>query len=54
VRFKPCANVDNTAGFGTVLGAEVVGQVMQIHEEHHWYRVQYQTPQGTRFETFKF
>ena len=54
VKFKPCANVDKSAGFGSVLNVKVPGTVVQIHAEHRWYRVAYETPQGTRYECFKY
>ena len=55
VRFKPAAFFTNVAGFGTDLDVEVSGTVVQIHEEHRWYRAEYRTPGGTvQHETFKF
>lgn len=54
VKFKPSAYGDSTTGFGGELNVEVTGKVVQINEPHHWYRAAYETPQGTRFETFKF
>ena len=54
VKFKPCSCVNASAGFGEELGREVAGPVVQIHEEHRWYRASYETPQGTRHECFKF
>ena len=54
VKFKPCANVDKSAGFGEVLGVQVAGVIVQIHAEHRWYRASYETPQGAGSETFKF
>ena len=53
VRFKPCANVDKSAGFGDILGCEVTGVAVQVNEARHWYRAAYETPQGTRHECFK-
>ena len=32
----------------------ITGKVVQIHEEHHWFRVEYQSPCGTMHECFKF
>ncbi len=57
VRFVPAANLDHSAGFPETLQIEVAGTVVQIHEEHRWYRVKYTL--GTRpdcigFECFKF
>lgn len=54
LRFKPAAYGDCTTGFGGELNVEVVGKVVQINEEHHWYRARYDTPQGVQHETFKF
>ena len=54
VKFKPSAYAESTTGFGGGLNVEVVGTVVQINEPRHWYRAAYETPQGTRFETFKF
>lgn len=54
VRFKPCANLDKSAGFGDILGCEVTGKVVQVNEARRWYRAAYETPQGTRYECFKF
>lgn len=54
VKFKPCNCVNASAGFGEELGRAVTATVVQIHEAHRWYRARYETPQGTRYETFKF
>ena len=54
VKFKPCANVDKSAGFGEVLGVQVTGVIVQIHAEHRWYRAAYEMPTGTRYECFKY
>lgn len=54
IRFVPGANTDKSAGFGDVLGAEVTGTVVQVNEDHRWARCAYETPQGTRYECFKF
>lgn len=53
-RFVPACNAENTNGFGDVLRVEVTGTVVQVHEEHRWYRARYDTPQGVQHETFKF
>ena len=53
-RFKPAAYATGVAGFGADLDVYVTGTVVQIHEEHRWYRVRYTTPQGAAYETFKF
>jgi len=52
-RFKPAAYAASAAGFGSDLEIEVTGTVVQIHEEHSWYRVSYETPQGIRYGTDK-
>ena len=52
-RFKPGAYMDSLKGFGVMLDVKVTGTVVQIHEDHRWYRAAYETPQGTRYETFK-
>lgn len=54
VKFKPSAYGDSTTGFGGELNVEAVGTVKQISDAHRWYRASYETPQGTRYETFKF
>lgn len=54
LRFKPAAYAASASGFGSDLEIEVTGTVVQIHEEHSWYRARYDTPQGTRYETFKY
>ena len=54
VKFKPSAYAESTTGFGGALNVEVVGTVVQINEPRHWYRAAYETPQGTRFECFKY
>ena len=53
-RFIPTCNAENTNGFGEVLRVEVTGTVVQVHEEHRWYRARYDTPQGVQHETFKY
>ena len=53
-RFSPSCNAENTNGFGEVLRVEVTGTVERIHEEHRWYRASYDTPQGVKYECFKF
>ena len=54
VKFKPAAYAESTASFGGALNVVVAGMVVQINEPHRWYRASYETPQGTRFETFKY
>ena len=57
-RFTPSAFADVSESssthrdFGVV--AEVTGTVIQIHAEHHWYRVAYEVAGTTQHETFKF
>lgn len=53
-RFIPTCNAENPNGFGEVLRVEVTGTVVQVHEEHRWYRARYDTPQGVQHETFKY
>lgn len=54
VKFKPSAYGDSTIGFGGELNVEAVGTVKQISDAHRWYRVEYEGPQGTLHECFKF
>ena len=57
IRFVPSANTDHSAGFTGTLRAEVTGTVIQIHEEHRWYRVEYTLgtePGCIGHECFKF
>ena len=49
VRFTPTANIDHSAGFPDVLAVEVEGTVVQINEEHRWYRVRCELPTGYIF-----
>ena len=50
----PAANTDHCSNFGEILRQPITGTVVQIHEEHRWYRASYDTPQGVQHETFKF
>lgn len=57
VRFIPGANFDNSAGFPGELRRTVTGTIVEIHEDHRWYRVAFLA--GDRepvrlFECFKF
>lgn len=58
VRFTPAAFADVSEDsrthrdFGVV--TKVTGTVVQIHEEHRWYRVRYELAGGPQHETFKF
>lgn len=57
VRFIPAANFDHSAGFADILMAEVTGTVVQIHEAHRWYCVEYimgSRPGCIGHEYFKF
>ena len=55
IRFKPAAYSTGVAGFGAELDVLVTGTVIQIHEEHRWYRVSWEMRPGcTGHETFKF
>ena len=53
-RFKPAAYATGVAGFGADLNVTVTGTVVQIHEEHRWYRVIYEHAYGTAYECFKY
>ena len=33
---------------------KVTGRVIQIHREHRWFRVAYDSPSGILYECFKF
>lgn len=57
IRFTPSAfseiNTDKSWEiFGVV--TQVTGTVVQIHEEHRWYRVRYELAGTIQHETFKF
>ena len=55
VRFKPSAYFSGTAGLGMDLDVVVEATVIQIHEEHRWYRCEWRTPGGRILrESFKF
>lgn len=49
VKFTPTANTDHSAGFPDILAVEVEGTVVQINEEHRWYRVRCELPTGYIF-----
>ena len=56
VRFIPSAFADEFGNARKTLGVcgEVTGEVIQIHEQHGWYRVRYEIRPGcTGYETFK-
>lgn len=53
VRFVPCANYDHSAGFADILMREVTGTVVQVHEAHRWYRVEYERGGARGYECFK-
>lgn len=55
VRFKPAAFA-RTRGEDAAfeIPVEVTGTVIQIHEEHRWYRVEYTMPGCIGREAFKF
>ena len=55
VRFKPAAFA-RTRGEDAAfeIPVEVTGTVIQIHEDHRWYRVEYNMPGCIGRETFKF
>ena len=56
IRFRPTAfqaiEGDKLRLFGVV--EKVTGTVVQIHEEHRWYRVRYEAGGTVQHETFKF
>ena len=57
VRFIPAANYDHSAGFYDILMREITGTVVQIHDAHRWYRVEYimgTKPGCIGHECFKF
>lgn len=55
VRFKPSAYFSGTAGLGMDLDVVVEATVIQIHEEHRWYRTEWRTAGGRILrESFKF
>lgn len=53
-RFVPCCGGIIAAGLSEELHREVTGTVVQIHEEHRWFRVRYEVPGCIRYECFKF
>ena len=55
IRFRPAAFA-RTRGEdgGYEIPIEVTGTVIQIHEEHRWYRVEYTMPGCIGRECFKF
>ena len=55
VRIIPAANFDHSAGFGEILREPIPATVIQIQEEHRWYRVRYTIRPGCiGYECFKF
>ena len=56
ISFTPAAfqqiEGDKVRAFGAV--RNVTGTVVQIHEEHRWYRVRYEVAGTVQHETFKF
>ena len=57
VLFIPCANYDRSAGFDGILNKKTIGTVVQIHEKHRWYCVEYLmggTPDCIGHECFKY
>lgn len=55
VRFVPAAWSDEFGNARSMMGqvGEVTGTVIQVNEEKGWYRVKYELPGCTGFETFK-
>ena len=35
-------------------GLQVTGEVIQVHSEHRWFRVEYENRNGIQHECFKF
>ena len=55
VRFNPSAYCSGTAGLGMDLDVVVEATVIQIHEEHRWYRTEWRTAGGRILrESFKY
>ena len=54
IRFKPAAFYRTKEEPMFEIPVEVTGTVIQIHEEHRWYRVQYTMPGCIGYECFKF
>ena len=55
VRFVPSANKGASAGFGGELRVEVTATVIQVNDDHRWYRTAWEMCPGcTGHETFKF
>lgn len=57
VRFVPAACFVGEAGLTDHIMVEVIGTVTEIHEAHHWYRVEYcmgGNPDCIGHECFKF
>ena len=55
IRFKPAAYFTGTGGLGMELDVIVEATVIQIHEEHRWYRAEWRTAGGRILrESFKF
>ena len=52
--FRPAANFEKSSGFGEILGVKVMGTIVQVNEEHRWFRVRYEMPYGVLHECFKF
>ena len=57
MRFTPAANFDHSTGFSDFLKKEVEGTVIEIHEDHRWYRVEFNmgsAPGCIGHECFKY
>lgn len=55
--FIPAANTDHSSGFPEILREKVPGKIVFIHEEHRWFRVEFQMgdkPGCIGHECFKF
>ena len=54
--FEGCKDSIKNGPGGNPLPTRAVGEIVQIHVKHRWYRVRYQLTAGTpvRHECFKF
>ena len=53
-RFIPAANYDHSAGFAQILMKELSGVIVEVNEEHRWFRVEYRRGEVTGYECFKY
>ena len=50
--FIPAANYDHSAGFAQILLREICGTIVEVNEEHRWFRVEYRRGEVTGYECF--